>query len=153
MLDTIRRFFDEQMNPAEAGADDGEHTLRLATAALLVEMTRMDDEVQGVEQQAVLDALRSKFGLSEAETRELVELAEAEVREATDYFQFTRLINDGFSMQQKTRVIEHLWEVAYADGRLDGQEEHMIRRLADLLHVPHRNFINAKLRAGGGESA
>ncbi|HKJ76564.1 MAG TPA: TerB family tellurite resistance protein [Gammaproteobacteria bacterium] len=149
MLNAIRRFFDERLTPAEGAAGDPERTIRLATAALLVEMTRMDDEVREVERQAVLDALRSKFGLDEAETRELVELAEAEAHEATDYFQFTRLINDGFSMEQKTRVIEHLWQVAYADGHLDGQEEHMIRRLADLLHVPHRNFINAKLRAGG----
>lgn len=150
MLNAIRRFFDEQLRPPAGAEADPEHAIRLATAALLVEMTRMDDEVQEAERQAVLAALQGKFGLDEAETRQLVELAEEEARQATDYFQFTRLINDGFSAEQKIRVIEHLWEVAYADGRLDGQEEHMIRRLADLLHVPHREFINAKLRAGDG---
>lgn len=148
MLNAIRRFFDEQLRPDAAGPAGDERAVHLATAALLVEMTRMDDEVREVERQAVLDALRTKFGLDEGQTRELVELAEEEARDATDYFQFTRLINDGFTLEQKTRVIEHLWQVAYADGHLDGQEEHMIRRLADLLHVPHRNFINAKLRAG-----
>lgn len=150
MLDAIKRFFDEKVGTAADGTGEAEeHALRLATAALLVEMTRMDDQVRQVEQDAVMAAIRERFDLAEAETRRIVELAEAEAQQATDYFQFTSLINRSFSPRQKAKVVEYLWQVAYADGHLDSHEEHMIRRLADLLHVSHGAYINAKLRAGG----
>ncbi len=150
MIERLRRFFDRNVrHPAEAGGDEAEHALRLATAALLVEMSRMDDRVTDAERAAIERALRGKFHLSPEEAADLVELAEAEAREATSYFGFTSLINKYFSPWQKAQVIELLWQVAYADGHLEKYEEHLVRRIADLLHVPHREFIGAKLRARG----
>lgn len=146
MLDAIRQFFDNRLGQADTLATD-EHRLRLATAALLIEMMRMDEAIKEEERQTVVAALRAKFGLSAAETAELVRLAEEEARTATDYFQFTSLINRHFTPTQKERVIEHLWEVAYADGGLDRHEEHLMRKIGDLLYIPHKTFIAAKLRA------
>jgi uncharacterized tellurite resistance protein B-like protein len=147
MLNTIRQFFDNRLNQAGGPSAPDEHRLRLATAALLIEMMRMDDDIKDEEREAVVIALQAKFDLSEAETAELVCLAEEEARTATDYFQFTSLINQHFSAAQKQRVIEHLWEVAYADGGLDRHEEHLMRKIADLLYIPYKTYIGAKLRA------
>lgn len=149
MLKAIREFFDSRMQPAGAPTD-AEHAVRLATAALLVEMTRQDEAVHAVEREAVVAAVCRKFELSADEAETLVGLAEAELRESTDYHQFTSLINKGFTPEQKVKVIELLWRVAYADGRLDPYEEHMVRKIADLIYVPHAAFIAAKHRVVGG---
>ena len=77
-------------------------------------------------------------------------LAEKEAGAATDCYQFTSQINLAFSSAQKVKLIEHLWRVAYGDGTLHKYEEHLIRKLADLLHVPHEGFIATKLRVRGG---
>jgi len=92
-------------------------------------------------------ALEQKFALEPEEARELLALAEEEGRDATDYYQFTALINDRFSPPQKRLVIEQLWQVAAADGVIDPYEEHMVRKIADLLYLSHREFIAAKHRA------
>jgi len=146
MLNAIREFFESHVAaPAEGG--DERHTIELATAALLVEVVRFDDEIEPAERDAVLRAVNEKFGLSGEEAATLVRLAEEEARQATDYYQFTSLINKRFSPEQKERVIEHMWRVAYADAELSAYEQHTIRKIADLLYVPHRAYIAAKLRA------
>lgn len=147
MLDAIRDFFERNIKGEDATGADAERRLQAATAALLVEMVRMDAEVKEDERTAVRRAIERKFGLRGEEATELLRLAEAEAGEATDYYQFTSLINQSFSPEQKERLIEQLWRVAYADGELHQYEEHLVRKIADLLYVPHNGFIAAKLRA------
>ena len=77
----------------------------------------------------------------------LMALAAEEARLATDYFQFTSLINKNFSAGQKVQVVEYLWQVAYADGQLDAHEQHFMRKIADLLYVSHADYVAAKQRA------
>lgn len=145
MLQAIRRFFDSQVT---ATADSSPaHSIELATAALLVEVSRIDAESTPREREAVEHAVREKFGLSQDEATELVRLADAEVAQATDYFQFTSLVNRHFTAEQKQRVLELMWRVAYADAELSAHENHLMRRIADLLHVPHGDYIAAKMRA------
>lgn len=124
---------------------DSEHAYQLATAALLMEISRADQTIEKSERDLIERAIREKFQLDENETAELVQLAESEANNATSLYEFTRLINENFDHQQKQRVVEMLWQVAYADGNADNYEEHLIRRIADLIHVPHRGFIRAKL--------
>jgi uncharacterized tellurite resistance protein B-like protein len=145
MLNTIKQFFEEQIAPASNRKDDNaEHALQLATAALLIEMMHMDSEIDDNELCMVNQSIRTKFGLSEKETEELLHLAEKEHKLATDYYQFTSLINKNFTYEQKIKVIEHLWMVAFADGELDKHEEHLVRKISELLYVPHSVFIAAK---------
>jgi uncharacterized tellurite resistance protein B-like protein len=144
MLKGIREFFDRAFGDADP-AD--RHTIEVATAALLVEIVRMDGEVSDVERAAVQDAVRGKFHLAPADAQALVDLAEAQARQANDYYQFTSIINRRFTQAQKIRVVELLWEVAYADAEANPFEEHLIRKLADLLYVEHPDYINAKLKA------
>ena len=148
MLNAIRQFFENNLlaaaKPGSGNSD--EHALQLATAALLFEMMRMDEHVKEDERQVIFDELSRRFQLDKKETEELLQLAEEEARDATDYHQFTSLINQHFSPEQKLKVIELLWQVAFADGHLDSHEEHLVRKLSELLYVPHREFIAAKHR-------
>jgi uncharacterized tellurite resistance protein B-like protein len=146
MIDRIKQFFDTFLKPESQGEDDARQRLQLAATALLMEMTRVDDEVKAVERQAVARAVRKAFGLAEADTAALMTLAESEAHNATCYHEFTRLINSGYDLPQKIELVELLWEVAYADSELEMYEEHLVRKLADLLYVPHADFIQAKLR-------
>ena len=150
MVDAIREFFDRYIKgaPTEQGTAQAD-PLQLATAALLIEMMRMDGAPSDAERNRVVRALETKFSLSSFQIAELLQLAEAEAGEATDYYQFTSLIKDHLSAAQRERLIEHMWAVAYADGSLHLYEEHLIRKIADLLYVPHAAFIAAKLRVKG----
>jgi uncharacterized tellurite resistance protein B-like protein len=147
MLVAIRKFFDQHIahQPDESQAA-AERRAQVAAAALLVEVARSDQDFSEAERGAVLESVRRKFNLGEAEGRELLTLAEAESREAHDIFQFTSKIDASFAPERKAQLIEELWRAAYSDGVLHEYEEHLIRRVADLLHVPHSGFIAAKLR-------
>ena len=143
VLASIRDFFGQTIvaRPADR------HTIELATAALLLEVSRADGDIAVAERTAIRSAVRSKFHLDDAEAEKLAALAEAEVAEATDTYQFTSLVNRHFSRDQKIRVIELLWEIAFADGERNVLEEHVIRKLADLIYVDHPDYITAKLKA------
>ena len=86
------------------------------------------------------------FSLTAEQTTSLLEVAEQQRKQATDYFQFTSLINKEYNLDQKVRLIESLWKIAFIDGVLDMQEEYLVRKIAGLLHVPHIDFIMAKNR-------
>lgn len=147
MLGNIRKFLDSQVELIKDEKDGTqERGFKFATAALLIEMTRADFEVQREELDAVADAIRSAFDLDEEETRELVSLAETEMDEATSLHEFTSTLNAQLGPEQRHHVIELLWRVAYADGRLDKYEDHFVRKIADLLYVRHSEFMKAKHR-------
>ena len=148
MLRTLKDLFDSlRPAPPAAGAESAEHALQLATAVLLVEVMRSDPEISAAERDVVISALRDKFTLADDEIARLVELAEQASRNATDLYSFTSKINEGFDVAQKVRMVEYLWRVAYADGRLDAHENHLMRKVADLLYIPHGDYVAAKVRA------
>lgn len=152
MLAAIREFFERNLAAPEAPGRQ-EHAIALATAALLLEVVRMDGDLEPRERDTVLRAVREKFGLAPAEADELVALAQAEASQATDYFQFTSLLNRHFDAERKAKVIEHMWAVAYADAELSAWEQHLIRKVADLLYVSHADYVAAKMRAKGVRQA
>jgi len=147
MVNTVRNFFKKYVVSSPEDRDNvSEHSLRIATAALLVEMMRADSEIKDDERKAVTKKLQSSFGLSEEEINAMIKFAEEEIRKATGYYEFTSLINKGLSQEQKVKIIEHLWEIAFSDSSVDKHEEHMVRKIASLIHVSHKDFIDAKLR-------
>lgn len=148
MIKSFLQFFQQTLGP-DLEADDGhtaEHALRLATAALLVETAMADHKFGLAEQKALHSILQRVYELTAKETKELARIAKEEVENSVSLDQFTRLLDRDLNPAQKFHVMELLWEVAFADGRLDKYEEYLIRKLADLLHVPHKEFIRAKLR-------
>lgn len=149
MLASIRRFVECHLAPsAGAGtAADAFHPVQVAAAALLVEVIGIDKEISDTERASILASVGEKFGLTAAESQELTALASEEARDATDYYQFTSEINRLFTREQKFALIEHMWRAAFADGVLHDHEQHLVRKIADLIHVSHGDFIAAKLRA------
>jgi len=148
MLRTLKDLW-EALAPAPTvgTAADLEHKLQLASAVLLVEVMRSEPQIDARERRLVLAALQDSFALADDEGARLVELAEQVSREATDYFGFTSKINESFDIDQKVRMVEHMWRVAYADGVLSAHENHLMRRMADLLYIPHGAYVGAKMRA------
>lgn len=134
-----------------AAEDDAvrEQARNLAVAALLVEVLRADYDVSGQERRQVLESISGMLALDELQCEELLVEAEQQVDRAHDLHQFTSEINRAFAHDEKLRLVEQLWRVAHADEIVHKYEEHLIRRIADLLHVSHREFIAAKLRAAG----
>jgi len=150
MLKAIQQFFDSHITADSSETEaDVEHQLKLATTALLIEMMLQDDDVAEQELITIKESICKTFELNNDESQTLFELAEKEQRNATDYHQFTSLIAKNYSKEQKCQVIENLWKVAYADGRLDSLEEHMLRRISDLIYVSHSDFIRIKHKVLG----
>ena len=149
MLRSLKDLFDTLTATPAAAAPPArtEHLLQLASAVLLVEVMRSDAELHADERMAVIRALRDKFALAPDELDRLMELALQTSREATDFFGFTSRLNEAWSMEQKLLMVEHLWRVAYADGTLSAHENHVMRRLSDLLYIPHGAYVAAKQRA------
>ena len=150
MLNRIQAFFDEYLAADSRIADDPDASARCAAAALLLEMAHMDDTMAPVEQAAIFNAVRASFDLSPEQTEELIACAHEEREQATDYHQFTSLITANFDAAQRANLIERLWQVAYADQVLCKHEEYLVRKVANLLYVPHSVFISTKLRAMDG---
>lgn len=147
MIAAIRSFFDEHLRSYTDQKEDKEQEIALATAALLYEVVGADQSITGVEKSKVLDLLGKTFEFDKQELNQLAELAEQEVQGAHDLFQFTRLINENFDEEQRMAVIANMWRVAWADGEVHRYEEHIIRRVTDLLHLHHSHFIRAKIVA------
>jgi uncharacterized tellurite resistance protein B-like protein len=147
MINSIKDFFGLFIEPGIATNTAENTALQVATAALLVEMMRMDSEIKDEERQAIASTLQSQFNLGREQIETLLALAEQEAREASGYFQFTSLINQHCDQAQKVQIIENLWHVAMIDGHLDAHELHLMRKLADLLYVGHADYVAAKHRA------
>ena len=154
MFDALRVFFQAKASSGPAPTPlEQEQALRLAAGALLFEVMRADNRVEDSERTVMRTALQSTFSLTPDETIEVMRVAEERSRQAISIYEFTSMLDTAFSPAQKKRIVELLWLVAFADGEKDAHEEHMVRRIASLLHVPHPDFIDAKIRARDGGAA
>lgn len=135
---------DEDEDPGQAR--------NLAVAAVLVEVLRADYHVADAERRQVLDSIGGLLGIDATRCEALLASAERQVETAHDLHQFTSQLNGLLSHAEKLELVEQLWRVAQADAVVHKYEEHVIRRVAGLLHVSHREFIAAKLRASQGGS-
>ena len=146
MLNTITAFFDSLLKPATSETPQTSvNRLHLASAALLLELANADQHMDEKEEQVLLRILETTLALDKATLEKLWELAHAEQRSATSLYQFTSLINEAYGYPEKVQLLQHMWTVAYADGRIDRYEEHLIRQIAELLYLTHGDFIRTKL--------
>jgi len=123
-----------------------ERRRRLATGALLVEVARADGIIGTEERQVMQTALETTLGLSREDAFALLEEAEKHSRQATSLFELTQELDRALLAEEKAAIVELLWRVAFADARKDPHEEQRVRQIAGLLHVPHADFIEAKIR-------
>ncbi len=122
---------------------------QLATAALLIEVSRADHRITDSERSGIEAHLRDKFRFSEVELQTLLSTADAKVEASTSLHEFTHLINQHLDRPSRAEIVTALWRIAFADGHIDKHEEFLVRKIADLLHVPHRAFIQGKLLVTG----
>lgn len=149
MFAAFKQFLDE-IAPADGpSAAPGVPSLRLAAAVLLTEVMRARDGITADERVAAAQALREEFGLAPDEVAPLLQAAERESLAAYDYFRFTNPLDEQLSQPQKAALVEAMWRVAYADGQAQAEENTVVSKVAGLLHVPHGEYIAAKMRARG----
>ncbi len=145
IVNSVKAFFKSRISPIDT-TEPTEHAVHLAAAALLLEVSRADFEIAENELAVIADALKNHFAFSAEEVQELLKLGLAKEKEAVSMHSFLRLINDHFTPEQKRQIVEDMWRVALVDARLDKYEEGRIRKIADLLYLPHKDFIRTKLR-------
>lgn len=121
----------------------------MAAAVLLIAMERADFDSSPEERQMIEHLLSRHFSLEEGELEALLERAEAEAGEAVSFYEYVEKLNSSLDHEGKCDLLRMLWTVAYADGRLDPFEEQLMRRLADLLYLPHSDFVRLKLEVLG----
>ena len=147
MIDLLKKVFGSkvEMN-SENSADVETHDVRIAACALFLEMAKIDGEFTPEEQEGIISILKKEFDLSEEHAQELTDKAKKELDGSLDLWQFTNLINENFSNDEKIRVVELLWRIVYTDGKLDKHEDYLVHKLAKMLRLSHRQLIDAKLK-------
>lgn len=145
MLNKLSRFIERHLQPADGVSSSlSDHQKQVAIAALLVEVAIADHSFSEMELLNLGNILTQKFNLSIEERDELINLAQNETNNATSLHQFTQLVNQSCTAEEKFKLMKAMWEIAYADGNLNKYEDYVIRKVADLIYVPHSEFIRAK---------
>ena len=147
MIDIVKKFFSGTREPGAAEIREKEpHDIRVATCALLLEMAHIDGEFSDSEKDHILTHLEEDYGLSGDLAEELIEAAKEELKGSVDLWQFTNLVNQNYAVDEKLKIIEMIWKLAYVDGNLDKHEDYLLHKLAKLLRLSHKQLIDAKLK-------
>jgi uncharacterized tellurite resistance protein B-like protein len=144
MIERLKKLF---AVPDSEPVKPDAHQLAVAATALMVQLSRVDNHEDERELQIIVDCAVKAHQVTREEAEEILQDALAHAEDATSLYEFTGQINDHFDQEQKQSLLESIWRVALADGRIDKYEEHLIRRMADLLHLNHREFMQARHRA------
>ncbi len=145
MIARIKALLDGRRDGASGAGTEGDD-LQLAAAALLVEAAVMDGTFDADERRTIGTLLEESFDLDGEATETLIAVAEQAVNDSTQHYGFARVVKDNFSHDERVRMIEMLWEVAYADGHLHDFEASYLRRIAGLIYVPDRESGAARKR-------
>jgi uncharacterized tellurite resistance protein B-like protein len=149
MFAGFRKFLSEVSEGDKHPAHFAHNDYRLAAAALLVHAAAIDGDVSDAEREKLHTVIKRQFALDEATTDELVAEATEAEHEAIDLYRFTSLINRSLDEEGRRRVVEMMWEIAYADGDVDEFERNLIWRAADLLGVSSRERIELGQHVAG----
>ena len=146
MIERLKKLFAvPESEPVKPDA----HQLAVAATALMVQLSRVDNHEDERELKTIVDCAVKAHQVTREEAEEILQDALAHAEDATSLYEFTGQINDHLDQEQKQILLESIWHVALADGRIDKYEEHLIRRMADLLHLNHREYMQARHRAEG----
>lgn len=149
MLDSLKNFISELTGGEKHPARFEENDYRLAAAALLIHASTIDGTMAPTEREKLHGLLKSRFGLTDSETDELVDVGTLAEHEAVDLYRFTSLINRSLDEPGRLGIVEMMWEMMFADGRINEFEDNLMWRVADLLGVSSRDRIALRQRAAG----
>jgi len=147
MIQAIKRFFENNLSiTSTTSSAEKKHRIELACAALLIEVTKTDSHIDTRETTALVKILKATFSLDDSTLTSLLLMADLESRQATSLYEFTSLVNAAYTYEERVQLLENLWQIAFADNSIDRYEEHLIRKIADLIYVNHSDFIRTKLK-------
>jgi len=146
MIDLVKKFFGKGAQNGPAGKKESVHDIRIATCALLLEMSQIDGEFSESEREGIVSAIKKECEVDDEYVSEIIETADKELKGSLDLWQFTSLINRNYTQEEKIKIIETIWHIAYTDGRLDKHEDFLVHKLANLLRLTHRQLIDAKVK-------
>ncbi len=126
-------------------SDNYEKQLQIATAAIFVEMAKADGDFSDVEREHIVVSLKNRFGLEEEYVHELIELSHAELKDSVSLYEFSGVINERFTIEDKFELLKNLWRLIYTDKTLDKYEDHLIKMIGGMLQMEHKKIINAKM--------
>ena len=149
MIRKIKDLITKISNKEEIEESSNILQLDRACAALLVEIAFADKDFDEREKESLKESLLKSYAIDIETINEIINDAEKTVNESTSLYEYTRTVNDEFEYPQKLNLLENLWKVAYADETLDKYEEHLLRKISDLIHISHSDYINVKLRVRG----
>ena len=143
MLKKISNIFKKKVT--ETPDEESLSSISKACSSLLIEVALSDKDFDEEEITSMKEILKTTHGISDETINELVSNAKQTVDESTSLYSYTREVNDNFSYDDKLLLLQGLWDIAYADGNVDKYEEHLIRKISDLIYISHSDFIKAKL--------
>lgn len=149
MLGKLRELLAATKSDADSADADDESALRVATAALLVEMARADFSEDRVEHDEIVSVLQRHFSLDIEAAEALLDLAGKRADESVSLHEFTQLLHSQLSDGEKHRIVEMLWRVALVDAELDKHEDYLVRKISELLYVSHSDLMRLKHRVLG----
>jgi len=147
MIAKIRRFFEDNLLLSDQKPQEYEKQIELACITLMIELAKVDQSIDDDELSIIRNTAKNTFNINNEKIDEIIELALEESKHSTSLYQFTDLVNNHYSDAMKYQLVLAMWEVAFADGELDKYEEHLIRKVAELIYVPHLKFMEAKFNA------
>ena len=145
MINKIKDLLNNYSKKEEIIEEDKISPLDKACSALLIEVAFADKIFDQTEITSLKISLKETYNLDDAIINDLILDAEKTVEESTSLYEYTRVVNDKFSYADKLKLISRIWKLAFADGNLDKYEEHLIRKISDLIHISHSDFIRIKL--------
>lgn len=116
-----------------------------ACISLMIEVSIADQFIEESEIESLKKTLSEKFNIEQSEISSLIAKGKETQEESTSLYEFTRIINDDFSFEEKYDLIKSMWQIAFADGNIDKYEEYVIRKVSDLIYISHEDFIKAKM--------
>jgi len=146
MIQFFKRILGESPEKSAAAGQDKERAVIVAVCALFLEMGRIDETFTEAEMTQVLSLLTEKYDLSREHVDALIKEADRELEESVDLWQFARVINEKYSVAEKEKLIERLWQIVYVDGKMDQHEHYLMNKLSNLLRLSHKQLIDAKLK-------
>ena len=149
MFDALKSFIAEVAGAEPPARNFGEADYRLAAVALLIHVANVEGETDLAERRRLTTIIEERFGLDANATSELIAMAERSDREAVDLYHFTSVLKRALDDDGRHKIVEMLWDIAFADGVADGFEENAIWRIAELLGVSTRDRVLARQRVAG----
>ena len=146
MIDIVKKFFTHRAAHINKNNEDTKHDILIATCALFLEMARIDGKFSDSERDNIISIFGRDYNLSPDDINSLIESSEKQLNGSIDLWQFTNLINQNYSLDEKLDIMEMIWKVAYTDGNLDSHEDYLTHKIANLLRLNHKQLIDAKMK-------